>query len=423
MPSSSNLAPDRLRNAQPGEPVEVWIYSAFEKDHWVARRSGDLTHAIHPGTAVQIFNEMYEIMTAEGTVEPGYVVRYGLKKWDFSNAVRHSISYSPESQAQAAKGHLEEVYRQDLRKRIATFFFLAGLAPDPLQRKWEMETGLNMMIISAASTLTNFFIFMTVAQAYGSTPPGWVENVLAYLGFDSVARMLYIVYSGKPHGLFILSLPYLIWEALVRPENRAAKTAGPDFSLEGDQVIRRAGSGNLTIRSMVYDDLLAGAAPILFEDSVYRSLHWHEEGKGLRRRWVYEFEKMDADPKLKYREYTQPRNPQRQKVVEEYTRRRDNAHVMAMVWGTYPREEQFRLQTKFQFPAARWTSVTAGFFLAGAFLQGWALFMLGLPSFLMIGPIYMFLESAYRLYRAKAQGQPAASIVGLVLSLFVHPPQ
>lgn len=422
MPSPSHLAPDRLRNAQPGEPVEVWVYSAFEKDHWIARRPGDQTHAMHPGTAVRIFNELYEIMTAEGTIEQGYVVRYGLKKWDFSNAMRHSISYSPESQAQAVQGHLEEVYRQDLRQRITIFFFLAGLAPDPLLRKWETETGLNMVVISAASTLTNFFLFMTVAQAYGSTTPHWVENVLAYLGFDSIARIIFIVFSGKPHGLFVLSLPYLLWEALARPDKRGAKVGGPDFSVEGDQVVRQAESGNLTIRSMLYDDLLVGTAPILFEGSVYRSLHWHEEGKGLRRRWVYEFEKIEGNPKLKYREYTQPRTPERQKVVEEFTRRRDKAHTLAMVWGTYPRDEQFRLQTRFQFPAARWTSVTAGFFLAGAFLQGWALFMLGLPVFLLIGPAYMFLESIYRLSRAKAKGQPAASVVGLVLSMFMQPP-
>ncbi|HEV2349890.1 MAG TPA: hypothetical protein VG028_08620 [Terriglobia bacterium] len=423
MPSSSSLVPDRLRNAQPGEPVEVWVYSAFEKDGWVARRPGDLTHAIHPGTALRIFNELYEIMTAEGTIEPGYVVRYGLKKWNSSNAVRQTISYSPESQAQAAKGHLEELYRQDLRKRITTFFFLAGLAPDPLQRKWEMETGLNMVVISAASTLTNFFIFMTLAQVYGSKPPHSIESVLAYLCFDSMARIFLIVFSGKPHGVFILSLPYLLWEALARPESRPARAGSPDFSLQDDQVIRRVDSGNLTIRSMLYDDLLYGTAPILFEGKVYRSLHWHEEGKGLKRWWVYEFEKIEADPKLKYREYTQPRTPERQKVVEEFTRRRDKAHIMAMVWGTYPRQEQFRLQARFQFPAARWTSVTAGFFLAGAVLQGWAMWMLGAPNSFLMVPVYLLLESIYRLYQAKGEGQPAASVVGLVLSIFMHPPK
>lgn len=423
MSSSSNLAPDRLQNAPPGEPVEVWVYSAFEKEHWVARRSGDQTHAIHPGTAVQIFNELYEIMTAEGTIEPGYVVRYGLKKWDSSNAVRKTFFYSPEFQAQAAQGHLEDEHAEQLRKRITILFFLAGLAPDPVQRRWEMETGLNMAVISAASTLTNFFIFMSLAQGLGSAPPRRVEDMLLYLCLDSLARMFWIVFSGKPHGLFILSLPYLLWEALARPDRRTATAGGPAFSLEEDVIERRADSGHLTIRSMLYDDLLAGPAPILFEGNVYRPLHWYEKGKGLKRRWVYEFEKIDADPKLKFREFTRPRTPARQKMVEEFTRRRDKAHFLGMVWGTFSRGEQLRLQAKFQFPAARWTSVTAGFFLAGAFLQGWALWMLGAPESLVIGPIYLVAESFYRLYQGKAKGEPAASVVGLILGIFMHAPR
>src|SRR5579859_5696939 len=112
MPSSSKLAADRLRNAEPGEPVEVWVYSAYEKDQWTARRPGDLTHAEHPGTAIQIGNDLYEVMTSEGTIEPGYVVRYGLKKWDNRHTVRRTLQYTPEARAHAADEHLDEVHRQ-----------------------------------------------------------------------------------------------------------------------------------------------------------------------------------------------------------------------------------------------------------------------------------------------------------------------
>lgn len=188
-------------------------------------------------------------------------------------------------------------------------------------------------------------------------------------------------------------------------------------------VIRRPETGHLTIRSMLYDDLLFGATPITFEGNVYKSLHWHEEGKGWKRRWVYEFEKIDADPKLKYREYTRPRTPVRQKVVEEFTRRRDQAHIFAMIWGTFPRREQLRLQESYQYPAAQWTSVTAGFFLAGAVLLGWAMFMFRVPVDFLPCPVYMVFESLYRLYQSKRKGQPAASVLGLLLSVFIHPPK
>ncbi|MHB8653223.1 MAG: hypothetical protein ACYDA9_05005 [Terriglobia bacterium] len=423
MPSSSKLSADRLRNAGPGEPVEVWIYSAFEKDQWTARRPGDLTHAEHPGTAIQMGNDLYEVMTAEGTIEPGYVVRYGLKKWDNRHAVRRTLLYTPEAQAQAAEEHLDETRAQDLRKRIMIFFFLAGLAPDPLQRKWERETALNMTVIAAASSLTNFFVLMTLAQIFGAAPGPKVEYVLEYIFFDAIARILWIVFSGQPHGTLILTLPYLLWESVAHPERRAEKKEEVTFSLEGDVIIRRPETGHLTIRSMLYDDLLLGATPITFEGNVYKSLHWHEEGKGWKRRWVYEFEKIDADPKLKYREYTRPRTPARQRVVEEFTRRRDQAHILAMIWGTFPRGEQLQLQENYQFPAAHWTSVTAGFFLAGAVLLGWAMFMFRAPVEFLVCPVYITLESLYRLYKSKSKGEPAASVLGLLVSFFVRPPK
>lgn len=420
---STKLAPDRLRNAGPGEPVEVWIDSAFEKDHWIARRPGDLTHAMHPGTAVQIFDVLYEIITAQGTIEEGYVIRYGLKAWDKSHAVRHTIQYNPGTQAQAADAHLEEAHRQALRKWIGRLFFLAGMAPDPLQRKWEAETGLSMTVISAASTVTNFFVFLTLIQIYGQAPPFQAEWVIEYLIFDSIIRILWIVFTGQPHGTVILSLPYLLWEAVARPDQRTKKKGGLQFSHEEDEVIRRPGTGNLTIRSMFYDDLLMGPTPIRFEGSVYKPLHWHEEGKGLMRRWVYEFAQFDPESNHRYPEYTRPRTPERQKVVEDITQRRDRVHILAMIWSTYPRDEQFRLQAKYQFPAAQWTSVTAGFLLAGAVLQGWVMFILGGTVFFYICPVYMFLESAYRLYQSKGQGQPAASVLGILLRFFLPPPQ
>ena len=162
---------------------------------------------------------------------------------------------------------------------------------------------------------------------------------------------------------------------------------------------------------------------LVFEGKVYQSLHWHEEGIGLKRRWVYEFEKKEADPKFKYPEYTQPRTPGRQKLVEDFTRRHDLVHIFCMVWGTFSRGEQLRLQEKYQFPAAKWTSITAGFFLAGAVLQGWAMFMFRAPVEFLVCPVYMVSESLYRLYLSKSKGQPAASVLGLLVSVFVRPPQ
>lgn len=422
--SSAKLAGDRVERAAPGEPIDVWIYSAFAKDHWVARTRGDLMHPEHPGTAIQMADGLYEIVKAEETIEPGYHVRYGLKRWELHRAVRHSITYTPEAQAHAAQEHLDEAHRQHLRTWIVRLFFLAGLAPDPLQRRWEAETALNMAFVSAASSLTNFAVFMTLVQLFGGFPGNRPLAYLTYyIGFDGFARLMWTVFTGQPHGLLVLSLPYLLWEAVAHPERRAEKKEWIKHSLEGDEVIRRPGTGYLVVRSMVYDDLLAAETPILFEGHVCKPLHWHEEGKGLKRRWVYEFDTIEADPKMKYREYTRPRSPQRQKAVEEFTHRRDRVHIFALIWGMYPRKAQLRLEAKYHFPAVQCTSVTASIFLVTALLQAWAIFMFGGSGVFFSGPVYLFFESLYRLYRSRVQAQPAASILGVFLNFFIQPPQ
>jgi hypothetical protein len=420
-----NLREDRLQDARPGEPVDKWIYSAFQKDHWVARKSGDLLHADHPGTALQVGEDLFEILTAEETLEPGFAIRYGLKKWDPQHALRGVIPYTPETRSQAAADFHDETSRQALRSRIVWLFPLAGMMPDPLQRDWEARTALNMTVVAAASALVQILIFMALVQTFGRSPESKAAlYALEYLGFDAFVRLLVTVCTGKPRGVFALALPYLLWESIFHPERRAKKKQFElKFSLEGDEVIRRPGTGSLVIRSMLFDDLLAGSQPIRFDGAVYRPLHWHREGKGLDRRWVYEFEKIDADPRRKYREYTQPRRPERQKVAEDFTRALDRAQMLGLIWGTYPSGEQTRLEARYQFPAAQMTAATAGLILAGAVIEAWALAFVGAPTITYLAALYFVLESLYRLYVSKAQGRPAGSLVGWVLSWFLHPPR
>lgn len=419
------LRADRVQDARPGEPVDRWIYSAFEKDHWVPRKAGDLLHADHPGTALQIGEDLFEILTAEETLEPDYVVRYGLKKWNPQHALRGVIPYTPETQSQSAADYQDEASKQALRSRILWLFPLAGMAPDPLQRDWEAKTALPMTVVAAASALVQILIFMSLVQTFGRSPansPGMFA--LEYLGVDAFVRLLLIVCTGKPRGIFVLSLPYLFWEAAAHPERRARKKEFKlKFSLEGDEVIRRPGTGSLVIRSMLFDDLLAGSQPVRFEGAVYRPLHWHREGKGLNRRWVYEFQAVDADPKGKFREYTRPRTDDRQKVVESLTRALDRAQMYGLLWGTYPAGEQERLEAKYQFPAAQMTAATAGLILAAAGLEAWALSLVGAPAIVFLSAAYFILESLYRLFVSRTQGRPAGSVAGWILGWFIQPPR
>lgn len=426
MPSKTpNLLADRVEDARPGEPAEKWIYSSFQKDHWVARKHGDLRRADSPGTAIRMDDALYEVVTIEETVDPQHPFRYGLKKWEPQHALRHVIPYTPETRAKAASDFLDEAHAQSLRSRIVWTFPISGMMPGPLQRDWEAKTSLNMTLVAAASAMTQVLIFMSLAQSFGSpTSPSLPNRMILYLGVDAFTRLLMIVCTGQPVGVFVLTLPYLLWDLAVHPEKRKRKKeAQLKFSHEPDEIDRRPGTGYLVIRSMLFDEILAAPQPLRFEDNVYKPLHWHREGKGLERRWVYEFERMEEDPKLKYRQLPLPRNPQRQKAVEDATRALDRAQMFGLIWGTFPAREQERLELKFQFPAVQMTAATAGLLLAAGGLEAWALLMLGAPMFMFLGALYFVLESLYRLYVSKGQGRPAGSLAGWILQWFVAPPK
>jgi hypothetical protein len=419
----AKLLEDRLQNARPGEPVELWVYSAFPKDNWVARKAGDATHAEHPGTAIQMSGKLYEIMISEETAEAGYAVRYGLQVWNPHHAVRQVFPYTPQARARAAASYLEEVQRRKLRTRLLWLYPLAGLAPDPVLREWENQTHVKMIWSAVISVFLVIIAAFTIRQHSGDSDNPALTALTMYLLLGSFARLLWIGLSGQPHGEFLLTLPYLLWEAVARPEKRSAKKqARLESTYEGDEVIRRPGSGILVVRSMLFDDMLAGPAPLRFEGAVYRPLHWHLEGKGLQRRWVFELETIETQPQSRFREYTQPRTAERQKMVEAFTHRLDVAQSFALVWGTYPREQQVRLQLLYQFPAARSTAITAGILLIVGMLQSWACITLHTTLTTLAGSAYFIVESSYRLFRAKVQGEPAGSLVGYILQLLVRPP-
>jgi hypothetical protein len=420
----TKLQADRFEKAAPNDCVDAWIYSAFRKDHWVARIPGDQFRADHPGAALQVGQDVYEILKIEETGVGGYVLRYGLKKWDTQFAIRKVIPYTDETRARAVAEHLEQADIKGLRQRLLWAFIFAGLAPDPLQRRWETKSGVNMTVVSFASSFAVLGAYMLLMQLYSGSfgIVSVADGAMTFLALESAFRMIWILTSGKPHGTLLLAFPYMLYEAVFHPERKAKKQEWIRFSLEGDKVIWR-GQEHLVVRSMLFDEMLAGPNPVRIEGAVYKPLNWHEEGKGLQRWFVYEFGRIESEEGKRYCEYTRPRSPERQKAVEEYSRRRDRAHTFALVWGMYPAAEQLRLENAFHFPGAYWTAVTAGFIIVGGVFQAWILLMAAFPRPALLIPLYWVLESLYRLHRSKSAGQPAGSLIGYVLALAVHAPR
>jgi len=412
--------PDRVIAATDGGPVDVWVYAVLPKAGWVSRSPGDLTHAEHPGSAIKYGDQVYELMRVEGTTEGGYAYRYRLRPWDPQYAIRHLVNYTLKSQMEAASAHQDMTRTQWLRSSILWLFPLAGFAPDPLQREWEKKTGLTMAWVSAGSSLFGMALAFAMRDAVGDSR---FAAVVFYLAMESFARLFWIAISHRPHGSLLLTLPYLLWQGFegLRSPQLTPSALPPTTQ---DEVSQGSGGNSLRVRSWYFDTTLAESALVRYEGALYKPLRWRLEGKGLSRRWIFDLEKAEPVAGVPSREYTRPRTPDRQKAVEAFTHSLDLAQSFALVWGTYPRPDQLRLHLLYQYDGPGTTATTAGFFLIIGGLQFFLTAALYRVTILALaGPAYLILESLYRLYKAKVEGEPAGSLAGYVLRLVVHPPK
>jgi hypothetical protein len=381
-----------------------------------------LARAEHPGSAIKLSDQVYELMRVEETAEGGYEFRYGLRPWDPQYAIRHLVNYTLKAQMEADATHQDLARTQRLRYLILWLLPIAGFAPDPLQREWEKKTGLSMAWISAGSALFGLALAFALR---GASQDSRFDAVVFYLALESFARVFWIGISHRPHGSLVLTLPYLMWQGLKgRRSLGPTEDAGAVLLTRQDEVRQDPGGNSLRVCSWYFDTTLAGSTLVGFEGALYRPGRWHQEGKGLARRWIYELEQVEPEAGVPSREYTTPRTPDRQKAVEDFTHRLDLAQSFALFWGTYPRRDQLRLQLLYQYDGPGSTATTAGFFLVIGVLQLCLTAALSRATILVLaGPAYLILESLYRLYKAKTVGEPAGSIVGYLLRLAIHPPR
>ncbi len=160
-------------------------------------------------------------MCVEETVEGGYAYRYGLRAWDPQYVIRHLVNYTLKTQMEAATAHQERTKAQGLRNWILCLFPIAGFAPDPVQREWEEKTGLRMAWASGGSALFGMALAFALR---GASEDSRFVAVVYYLALESFARLFWTAISRRPHGSFLLTLPYILWQGL--------KQMGPPKSAE-----------------------------------------------------------------------------------------------------------------------------------------------------------------------------------------------
>src|SRR5438876_8920312 len=98
---------DRLQPAEAGSDRDFYIFSVHEKSGWRCRQPGDLTHAPHPGTAINYEDRIYEIIAIDSAPAP-YNYRYSLRGWEEHFAIRQIFPYTPEIARQHARSFQEK---------------------------------------------------------------------------------------------------------------------------------------------------------------------------------------------------------------------------------------------------------------------------------------------------------------------------
>lgn len=253
--------PDRVVPAVAGDGVDLWVYAVHPKEEWILHSPGDRAHPERPGSAINYQDKMYEVLRLEQIVEGRYAFRYGLRAWDSRHIIRHLVNYTLKSQMEAAVARQGGARAQGLRTLILWLAPIAGFAPDPVQREWEKKTGVSMTWVSTGSALFGAALAFALRNVDSRFP-----GLVLYLLTESLARLFWITVTRRPHGSFLLTLPYLMWQGLhsERPPSSGA-VADPLLPMRLDEVTPGPGGNSLRVCSWYFDTHLTGSALVVFE--------------------------------------------------------------------------------------------------------------------------------------------------------------
>jgi hypothetical protein len=412
---------DRIAPAPPGADHDLVLDSQYEKEGWQARVGGDLTHAPHPGTAVDYDGRVYEVLRTEPAPGP-FHYRYVLKLWEDRFIARRIFPYTPETQ-RAAVQQIQEDRRQYRQHAWIVYLFpLSGLLPTPVLERWERLWGLPMRKCSIASVVFLAIVAMTVGPALDKAHPGspWVR-LLFLLQVEQMIRAVWLIGSNQAVGSFWMTAAYGLWSLLRgrKADGTPRRRGAAAYQAERDEVrpiLGETSPWQLEVRSLFRDPLLMGKAPVRYSGEVFEPLGCIQEGEGLSRRYVFRLKRLSGvDPARARREYSPERDAARIAALLPYERKRDRVHAWAFFCGFLPAAHQQLLEAAYEYPAELWTRRSA---LVVMILAALWLAMRWPPQLLDLASVYFIAESLYRWLLSRARGEPAGSALGwLILPL------
>jgi hypothetical protein len=354
----------------------------------------------HPGTAVRIGEELYEIAAAEHS---GGDWVYRLEPWTGHDAIRAYVEWGEAAEREFAASLRADRSREQKNFLIWVAQVFLGFLPAEAQERLSQTRGMDparaTFWSAALETLIAFpfaflfFIDMFAAGAGGGGKgiPGWAGGLAFVTLADGIFRLVAAVSSGEPMGSLFLALLRL----RARPEG--PRYAGGDEILEiGDALsvlspVRKAWwerAGGMTFKGKPYSLADAGR-----EKKKY-AYRFHEGGDGFP----------PLDPELE----------------ELRNRSSDHSYIFAILWGFLPESRQKALEFYGRYRPRPYVLVSIGvnillaLAMSGPGLKGLAGGVLEPGSLILFaGALALFVECALRLLRLLKDGRPSGSCLGL----------
>lgn len=368
------------------------------------RVEGDLRRPAHPGTAVRIGKDLYEVVAAE---RAGGEWIYRLEPWTGRDTIRVYVEWGEGSEREFAAGRQQErIRRQRDFLSWAGQAFL-GFLPARRQTRRCEEAGLDparATLWSAAleAVIALPFAFLFFAEAVSGAAAGAARSVPAWAGLlaglalaDGAFRLAAVLSTGEPMGSLFLVLLDL-----------GSKREGPEYD-PGDEI--RKVESELKILSTVPKAWWERAGGVTYGGESYVLTGSGRENK----RFAYRFLKGGEGFPVLEPELEKARN-----------RSSDLSYAFAPIWGFLPARFQAVLASYGRYKPRPNVIFSAGITilvalaLAGPGLRAIALGTLGAWSLAKLGiAAVLFTESALRILRLLKDGQASGSVLGL----FVRP--
>jgi hypothetical protein len=370
------------------------------------RVEGDLRRLGHPGTAVRIGEDLYEIVAAE-RADGEWI--YRLEPWTGHDAIRAYVAWSEGSEREfAASLHAERSREQKNFLTWCAQIFL-GFLPAENQERLSQSRGLNparatlwsagLEALVALPFAFTFFVHLFAAAAGGapSPIPDWAGGLASVALADGIFRLVAVIATGEPIGSLFLILLRL-----------HTKSEGPRYA-GGDEIL---GTGEaLSILSPVRKAWWERAGGVTYQGEAYVLTDADREKK----KYSYRFRTGG--------EGFPPLEPELEKLRN---RSSDLSYVFAILWGFLPEARQKALEFYGRYKSGPYVLVSVAIntlvalAMVGPGLKNLAGGVLEPGNLVLLAAaLVLFVESAWRLWRLLMDGRPSGSTLGvLVMPLY-----